>query len=133
MTTQKERILIIFVFANLLVIAAIGYSVEWESVPGGIVIPTAGGPVKFNHDRHMRHGSPGLSCVKCHHMVIDAAGGKVNADTKKCRNCHYYKSTNIELGKEITFGCPDAPVHKKCMGQLCTSCHYQNNCGRCHH
>jgi hypothetical protein len=125
MSAKTETIAITLIIINLLIIAAIGYGFEWAGPPDSITMITKGGAVVFDHKLHTLHGTPDLKCAGCHHPVD---GGKTShsKEIRDCRACHYYQ-------KITTAECKEAEVHKRCIGDKCTSCHTKKECGFCHH
>ena len=153
MTRKIELIIITLTAVNLLIIAVVGYTVQWRDHPEGILLVTKGGAVKFDHERHIQHGSPGLVCRQCHHLIKGREGIKTEPQYNECRDCHYYKkislpcrNVNLSLpGSKNPAGpayndqsicypeCEKDEIHKRCIGRKCVSCHKKQECNFCHY
>ncbi len=113
-----KRNYILLATAILLIIAIWGYAFEKQTEPVRVAFETKGGAVLFDH---MAHTALDIECSECHHDYSPEDQTEMN-----CRSCHY--------SRENTNLCPDASVHKRCIGENCSSCHISGSveCGFCH-
>lgn len=115
--TEKKKMMYLGVVAAILVVIAIlGYALEKQAEPLRTAFVTAGGGVVFDHKMHA--SLKNTTCSDCHHNDDENA--------RNCRECHYTK--------EYKEACQDAPIHKRCIGKNCMSCHVQGTvkCDFCH-
>lgn len=105
----------------LVVVAIIGYSIKPAGAPLRVAFATDGGGVIFDHQMHA--GLKDTKCSECHHNYDD---NDKSSRPASCRDCHYTK--------EYAEICRDEPLHKRCIGKQCASCHVSGTvgCTFCH-
>ena len=114
----------IYFYATVIVficIALWGYAFDTDEEPNRVAFATRGGGVIFNHTAHTIDYE--IDCADCHHNYDINA---VKHDQMSCRSCHYDR-TNQAV-------CAEANIHKRCIGENCTSCHVSGSvgCNFCH-
>jgi len=146
MNKKTETLIFGMLAVNLLIIAVVGFTLD-KHVPEGIIISTKAGGVKFNHLSHQQHGSPELTCEKCHHHIKDEQGKLHEPKEMECRECHYYGEVKVTRDTKndkmvmavdkssplCELKCEQDEVHKNCIGGQCVSCHKEQDCGYCHY
>ncbi len=151
MPVLEKRFLPVVLLTVALGAAAIaGYLIpeDTEEVPKRIAMHNTGGPVVFEHARHVDWVA---SCTECHHDVTTGAMQPINcnlchdvvvdetfvADHQQkysqdaCFTCHHYQPGTQDWGHE---------THRLDFGLDCTSCHHADtsiepepaNCADCH-
>lgn len=148
---NKKFLPIVLLTTVLAVVALAGYLLpeDGKAVPTRIAMQNTGGPVVFEHSKHiedvpscmtchhdMSHGAAEpMACNDCHGIaVVDAA---FVADHQKsfaresCAVCHHYQPGRQDWGHDR---------HSMDFGLECASCHHEDtsiepepaNCADCH-
>jgi len=100
-----------------------GFALEKKSSPAKVLFLAKGGPVVFDHPRHIGPDKAGLECAQCHHNY-DPNGGKQTV--MRCRECHY------DARGHAAGACKEAKIHTRCIGSQCADCHGLDDCSLCH-
>ncbi len=148
--TEKRLLPVAVVTVVLAVFAAAGYLLpeDTKAVPERIAIINSGGPVVFEHQKHVKlekdcatchHDmAPGqkapLACKSCHGVELDKDFVKAHQKAypaEACAVCHHYRPGKADWGHA---------AHGEQFGVECTSCHHEDksieetpsNCADCH-
>lgn len=148
---NKQFLPIVLVTTVLAVIALVGYLLPektGEAMPARIAMKNAGGPVVFEHSRHVEWVE---SCETCHHDMLSGASTPQSctschalemregfvADHQKtfradsCAVCHHYQPGRQDWGHA---------THAEDFGIDCATCHHEDtsiepepsSCADCH-
>lgn len=147
---NKRFLPIVLLTTVLALVALAGYLLpeEGEAIPARIAMENTGGPVVFEHSKHMEdvpsclschhdmsHGAAQpVACDSCHGISMDAAFVKAHQksfDEKTCAVCHHYQPGKQDWGHD---------KHSMDFGLECASCHHEDtsiepepaNCADCH-
>ena len=116
----RKRLIYVCLLALLAAIALAGYVLPWEtagSQPQKSLLQNSGGPVVFEHEKHV---ATGAKCIDCHHEL------SVSAQPMKCDSCH----------KAVFDDAFRANHAKDYPATSCAVCHHYRNerrdCALCH-
>jgi hypothetical protein len=118
--------------AVLLAVSIYGYKIappHKPDKPPAVFFPANGVPVVFPHLHHSDDSGGAFECTECHHKYDPAAKDSTEMDGKNgmdCRACHYNNADVVETV------CADDPIHPRCIGKKCLSCHEGEECTFCH-
>jgi len=126
-TLPDQRTSVSFVILLILfAIALYGYVLRPPSKPANppdVLFTSSNGPVLFPHAHHIDENGAAIECTDCHHK---SSGDEKDTVEMKCRACHY---SDPDIAEVV---CPDDPVHPRCIGKQCMSCHDGEECVFCH-